>query len=154
MFRDDDGRLCAVANLIHADGRDDLVDDVAAHDNDLQIADVHDGPLYDWVLDSGLTQEELARIQLPIRRIRGRAMPLADASWRPSAARKEAPAAAAAPTEAEVRAELQTRLAQVEAELRATTEGSLDVATMRFFTLPGGGADSVVLAAEPPHLTY
>jgi hypothetical protein len=65
MFRDAAGRYCAVANLVHRDGRDDLVEATVRDQNDLAIADVHGGPMMDWVLASGLTQEELVRIQAP-----------------------------------------------------------------------------------------
>jgi hypothetical protein len=129
MFRDDGGRLCAVANLVHADGRDDLVDEVVAHHNDLEIADVHDGPLYDWLLASGLTQEELARIQLPSPpRIAPR--PLAVASRKPAPAADRA--AVVVRSEADVRAEIQGKLAAVETEIREASARSLDLALARW----------------------
>ena len=63
MFRDPSGRLCAMASLIDGSGRGDLVDEVARTNNHLRLADVHDGPLLDWMLHSGLTQEEIALVQ-------------------------------------------------------------------------------------------
>jgi hypothetical protein len=109
MFRDAEGRLCAVANLVHQDGRDDLVDVTVRTRNDLTVADVHDGPILDWMLGSGLTQEELARIQAPAPVL---AVP-----------RIDEPAMIAA---------IRAHIAQVEAELRANREHSLDVAVDRW----------------------
>ena len=61
---DDHGTLCAVANLIAQDHRDLIV--VASRtDNGLLFGDVKSGPIHDWILTSGLTQEEIARIQAP-----------------------------------------------------------------------------------------
>jgi hypothetical protein len=63
MFKDAAGRRCAVANLIHLDGLDDLVDKMAREHNDVVVADQASGPLHDWVLTSGLTNEEVRQIQ-------------------------------------------------------------------------------------------
>jgi hypothetical protein len=63
VFRDRKGRLCPMAYLIAASGRTDLVDEVVRTNNQLQLADVKDGPLWDWMLSSGLTREEIIRIQ-------------------------------------------------------------------------------------------
>jgi hypothetical protein len=142
MFRDDGGRLCAVANLVHADGRDDLVDDVAAHHNDLQIAHVHDGPLYDWLLASGLSQEELARIQVPLPP-RMRPKPLAVAAGKPTRA---AGPAAIVRSEDDVRTEIQGKLAEVEADLRAGSERSLDLALARWVDARPGPAAVAALS--------
>ncbi|HEX8796205.1 MAG TPA: hypothetical protein VF765_34885 [Polyangiaceae bacterium] len=118
MFRDADGRLCAVANLVHQDGRDDLVETTVRTRNDLVVADVHDGPMLDWMLGSGLTQEELARIQAP-------APVLAAPPVRPAPPRVDEVAMIAA---------IRAHIAQVEAELRANREKSLDVAVDRWTT--------------------
>ncbi|MEO8703868.1 MAG: hypothetical protein ABI867_27705 [Kofleriaceae bacterium] len=63
VFRDAAGRLCPMAYLIAASGRTDLVDHVARTNNTLQLADVTEGPLWDWMLASGLTREEIIHIQ-------------------------------------------------------------------------------------------
>ena len=63
VFRDHAGRLCPMAQLIAASGHRDLVDYVARTNNTLQLADVTEGPLWDWMLTSGLTREEIIRIQ-------------------------------------------------------------------------------------------
>jgi hypothetical protein len=65
VFRDDAGRLCAMANLIHLSGDDKLVDATAKNDNFVFLGDVKSGPLMDWMLTSGLTQEEIAFVQEP-----------------------------------------------------------------------------------------
>jgi len=63
VFRDARGVRCPMAELIHRSGRDDLVDAVAREANALRLADVHDGPLYAWMMRSGLTQDEIAMVQ-------------------------------------------------------------------------------------------
>jgi hypothetical protein len=126
MFRDADGRLCAVANLVHQDGRDDLVEATVRTRNDLAVADVHDGPILDWMLGSGLTQEELARIQAPAPLLKAPPLPAAPAP-RP-VARPEAPRI----DEAAMVALIRAHVAQVEGELRANREKSLDVAVDRW----------------------
>jgi hypothetical protein len=63
VFRDAKGVRCPMAELIHDSGRDDLVDAVAVTANDVRLADVHTGPLYDWMLHSGLTLDEIAMVQ-------------------------------------------------------------------------------------------
>jgi len=65
VFIDEDGRHCAVANLMRLDGEDELVALTAATNNLVVLADVHDGPLNDWMLSSGFTRDEIARIQEP-----------------------------------------------------------------------------------------
>lgn len=58
-----DGTPCAVAHLVRADGREDLVAEVMADDPTVRLEDVEDGPLVEWIESSGLTMEEAARIQ-------------------------------------------------------------------------------------------
>jgi hypothetical protein len=119
MFKDPDGRRCAVANLIHLDGHDDLVDSTARTDNDLVVATVTSGPIYDWVLTSGLTMEEVAAIQAPAPRIYPRDTAVA------------VPSAPLRPNEAVVQDQLRQHFAQVEQQLIADTDKSLDLAVAR-----------------------
>ncbi|MFO0751128.1 MAG: hypothetical protein U1F43_36465 [Myxococcota bacterium] len=63
VFADARGRLCAMADLIATSGHADLVADTALARNDVVLATVHDGPLYEWMLTSGLLQEEIAFVQ-------------------------------------------------------------------------------------------
>ncbi len=65
VWKDYDDHLCAVATLVHLDGRDDIVDSVAKDENFVKTANLTGGPLIDWVLTSGLTQEEIVMIQQP-----------------------------------------------------------------------------------------
>ncbi len=65
VWRDADDHLCAVATLVHRDGHDDIVDTVASEENFVKTADLTSGALLDWVLTSGLTQEEVVMIQQP-----------------------------------------------------------------------------------------
>jgi hypothetical protein len=65
VWRDDDGHTCAVATIMLKAGMEALVDQVAAEQNFVKLAEVTTGPLLDWVLTSGLTQEEIVMIQYP-----------------------------------------------------------------------------------------
>ncbi|MFO0548161.1 MAG: hypothetical protein U0271_07220 [Polyangiaceae bacterium] len=107
VFRDEDGHLCAVANMIDKDGGNaDLLDETAKNNNFIRLIDVHEGPLYDWVLTSGFTQEEIAMIQVPY-------MPERQVNLD------------------EERERISARLADVEERLRDDTELSLGVAERR-----------------------
>jgi len=63
VFKDAQGVRCPMAALIYRSGHGDLVDTVAALNNELRLADVKDGPLHDWMAQSGLTIEEIAMVQ-------------------------------------------------------------------------------------------
>jgi hypothetical protein len=63
VFIDASGVRCPMAELLHKSGRDDLVEAVAKEANTVRLADVHVGPLHDWMLASGLTQEEISLVQ-------------------------------------------------------------------------------------------
>jgi hypothetical protein len=65
VWTDADGHLCAVATLMKAEGLDSLVQQIGLEQNFMRIAEVDSGPVIDWVLASGLTQEELVMIQQP-----------------------------------------------------------------------------------------
>jgi hypothetical protein len=65
VWRDAEKHLCAVANLMAKQGLDALVEKTANEQNFVRIADVTSGPLIDWVLTSGFTQEEIVMIQWP-----------------------------------------------------------------------------------------
>lgn len=60
------GNLCAAATIIKLSGQDDLVQRTAEQNNFVRLADVTQGPLMDWILTSGLTQDEIAAIQEPM----------------------------------------------------------------------------------------
>jgi HEAT repeat protein len=70
QFVDSDGRRCAVAELLHATGRDDLVTAVASSDNLAWVLDLAgNAPFRDWLDANGLSLEEAARIQAPATHI-------------------------------------------------------------------------------------
>ncbi|MFT5290785.1 MAG: HEAT repeat protein [Planctomycetota bacterium] len=65
-FVDEEGRRCAVAELLHVSGRDDLVEFVASTNNNAFVAELAGlEELGLWLKDVGLTMEEAARIQGP-----------------------------------------------------------------------------------------
>lgn len=65
VWLDEAGNLCAAATIIKMSGQDDLVAKVAEQNNFIRLADVKQGPLMDWILSSGFTQDEIAAIQEP-----------------------------------------------------------------------------------------
>ncbi len=65
VWHDEQGHYCAAATIIRASGQIKLVERVAEQSNFIRLADVEQGPLMDWILTSGLTQDEIAAIQEP-----------------------------------------------------------------------------------------
>ena len=65
VWRDANGHLCAAANLISKSGSDELAQRVADQNNFIRLKDVSTGPVMDWMLTSGFTQDEIVMIQLP-----------------------------------------------------------------------------------------
>ncbi len=63
QIKDPSGTPCAVAYMLENTGNSKLVSQLAAENNLVYIKDVHEGPLLDWLKESGLTKEEAARIQ-------------------------------------------------------------------------------------------
>ena len=127
MFEDEAGRRCAVAELLHDDGRDDLVATTVATRNDLAIADVHEGAMMNWVLSSGFTQEELVRIQLPNS-------PMFEDHPIAMRVKRPAPVIAVAPaklTEAQMQAAVRAHLTTVLAELRTHRTAGIALANER-----------------------
>lgn len=60
------GVLCAVAHLLESTGRRDIVDRVAAADNNVYVAELAgDSAFTGWLATHGLTLEEAAFIQVP-----------------------------------------------------------------------------------------
>ena len=63
-FRDARGNLCAMAFLIAATGRGDIVDHIARTRNNAYVPELADEPgLATWLTEHGITLEEAARIQ-------------------------------------------------------------------------------------------
>ena len=65
VWRDENGHFCAAATMIDKDGQHELAETTAAANNNLRLLDVTTGPLLDWMLTSGLTIEDIDRIQAP-----------------------------------------------------------------------------------------
>lgn len=64
LFVGSDGTPCAMAYLLRADGREDLVDAVMEEDPTARIGDLPaDHPVIEWVEANGLTRAEAARVQ-------------------------------------------------------------------------------------------
>jgi hypothetical protein len=60
---DERGVRCPMAELMHRDGRDDLVAWGARTNNHVRLADVNDGPLADWMASTGLSRVEIDLVQ-------------------------------------------------------------------------------------------
>ncbi len=142
MFKDGQGRRCAVAELVHDDGRDDLVDATARNKNDLEIASVKSGEMMQWILATGLTQEELADVQLPLPPVARREPPRPNlqpvAVVRPHPVLEQAWDEVATPrvdtqrlAEEEMQARVASHIERVVARLKAQREHSLDLAAER-----------------------
>ncbi len=66
QFVDRGGRRCAVAELLHVSGRDDLVETVELAQNDAWVLDLRTDPDFNaWLDANGLDVFEAARIQVP-----------------------------------------------------------------------------------------
>jgi hypothetical protein len=126
VWRDDAGHLCAAATIINASGATALVGRVAEQSNFIKLGEVTTGPLMDWILTSGFTQDEIAMIQEPY-------MPV---TRRPAPHRIEQPL----PIQADLRTVETARLAklykQIDAKLVAARTASLDLAVTRLMKKP------------------
>jgi hypothetical protein len=69
VWLDELGNLCAAATIMKLSGEDDLVQRTADQNNFIRLADVTQGPLMNWILTSGLTQDEIVAIQEPMVRV-------------------------------------------------------------------------------------
>jgi uncharacterized protein YjbI with pentapeptide repeats len=63
IFVDRHDTACAVGHLMRQTGRNHAVEEIARRNNHVYVPDVRNGLLVEWVLQSGLTQEEAALIQ-------------------------------------------------------------------------------------------
>ncbi len=123
-FVDADGHPCAVAYLMQQAGHRDAVAAIAERTNHVRVMDVKDGPLVEWVLWSGLLQEEAALIQPSYdwREVK----PVPRPRPRPRSPRPPGP------TDAErERERIRQHLDAVVKQLEAATEESLTVALER-----------------------
>ncbi len=122
---DDRGVLCAVANLIAQDGLRHLIEEASRADNGLLFAEATSGPFNDWILSSGFTRDEIARIQVPAPYVGE--LPVVAPEPMP-----EPPVPAPMPIRidpfAAVDRQVAEYLAATEAALRAGSDASLDLA--------------------------
>jgi hypothetical protein len=65
IWLDEFGNLCAAATIIAADWGRQASENVAREDNNIALASVTKGELFDWILTSGMTQAEIVAIQAP-----------------------------------------------------------------------------------------
>jgi len=114
VWRDADGHLCAAATIIDASGLHDLVARVAEQTNFIRLADVRQGPLMDWILTSGFTQDEIAAIQEPFLPVEHPGQPTIDQDLRTAE-----------------NARLRAKYTAVTRMLLANEKASLDLATDR-----------------------
>jgi hypothetical protein len=114
-FIDERGVPCAVGYLMQQSGARDLASTIARTDNNVYIEYIADGPALEWILHSGLTQEECATIQPSYR-------------WRDPYYPVRPPPP---PTDDEERQMLIGHFRAVERQLLDQTKTSLDVALER-----------------------
>jgi hypothetical protein len=125
VWRDDDGHFCAAATMIRASGEIALTDRVAEQTNNIKLGDVTQGPLMDWMLTSGLTQDEVALIQRPFRPVATQPDPQLVAQARIDAKKRAAETA-----------RLKRLYARIERRLARQQATSLDAATDRLMQHP------------------
>ena len=119
LFVDASDVPCAVAYLMRAAGWSSEVTAIATKTPDVRIEEVTQGPILEWVLRSGLTQDEATLIQPDYK------------LWIARSKR----------TLARDRERLVAHFRAVERQLLANTEVSLDIATVRLLpTMLAGGA--------------
>jgi hypothetical protein len=118
VWRDDAGDLCAVATMVNQSDTK-LVDRVAEQTNFIKLGTVTTGPLMDWILASGFTQEEIAQIQLPDSPVTRRPMP------------HERPLPIVADLRARETARLVKQFKQVDAKLVKDQKASIELAVTR-----------------------
>jgi hypothetical protein len=66
VWRDDSGHFCAAATMIDKDGQHELAEKTGNANPYIRLLDTTEGPLLDWMMTSGLTIEEIDRIQAPM----------------------------------------------------------------------------------------
>jgi hypothetical protein len=128
VFVDADGHVCAAANLIVHDGLGDLVQHTARTDNYVILAEVTSGALYDWMLTSGFTQEEIGMIQRPYRR--------PDPEANAPAILETAAAPPAKSGEQLERERVQAQLTRIHEMLAASSGPAVELAAARLETRP------------------
>ncbi|HPH67255.1 MAG TPA: hypothetical protein PLF40_15980 [Kofleriaceae bacterium] len=135
VWKDAEGHPCAVANMVIGSGNVALFDQVAETDNFIKVANVKDGEFADWILTSGLTQQELALIQRPFQPVAAKPVgPAATPQFaKPPQAMPAQPAAVTidARKKAQDVARLAKLYASIEAKLAANSKRSVEIAVTR-----------------------
>ena len=130
VWRDADGHLCAAATIISST-LPQLAAKVAEDNNFIRLADVREGPLMDWILTSGFTQDEVVAIQEPF-------VPVSKADQKTVVdARKRA----------EETSRLAAYYADVDSALLRDADQSLDAATDRLMQHPDLAAQLIAPVA-------
>jgi hypothetical protein len=123
VWRDAFGNLCAAATIINS-SNPGLVTKIADSDNFIRLGDVKQGPVLDWILTSGLTQDEIAAIQEPFMGVGDEPM-------------GEPPVLAVDPAKRKAEdARLLAKYKQVDAQIVKHAKSSLDKATDRLMKNP------------------
>ena len=65
IFKDEEGRLCAVSNMVDKSGHRDAVEAIARRENYLRLAQMRSPELDPWIAASGFSKAECAMIQGP-----------------------------------------------------------------------------------------
>ena len=76
VWRDQDDHFCAAATIMVKSGNEALAIKLAETNNFIKLGDVKQGPVLDWIVTSGFTQDELALIQRPFRPVADNVRPL------------------------------------------------------------------------------
>jgi hypothetical protein len=130
VWRDEDGHFCAAATIMVKSGNAALAIQLAEENNFIRLADVEQGPVMDWILTSGFTQQELVSIQKPFMGVSKR--PVAPSETQPVAAK---PVVDARLRKAET-ARLLATYKVVDKQLAAKQRKSLELAVDRLMERP------------------
>lgn len=140
LLVDDEGTFCAMAHLVAQDGLAVVILSESQDNNALRFGEVTGGPLLDWMLTSGMTQEEAAYVQVPD-------MPMTFGRLTVLEPIPEAPPAFVEAEQARIRAHFDVALVL----LAQNTEASLDLAMERLgdrvHTPPPGAQPSAAVIA-------
>ncbi len=124
VWLDEQGHFCAAATIIRMSGGVALVDKVAEQNNFIKLGDVAQGPVMNWILTSGFTQSEIANIQEPFEGVGD------EPSIEPG------PVAVDPTLRKNEDARLRAKYQQVEAQIKRSTDASLNAATDRLMRNP------------------
>jgi hypothetical protein len=125
VWRDQQGNFCAAATIMVMSGNEKLATQIAEDNNFMRLADIKQGPIMDWILLTGFTQEELVMIQKPFNPV----------TQRPQL-EPEQMVTIDAKLRAAENARLRAKYKAVDKALAAAAAKSLDIATDRLMKHP------------------